>query len=74
MTLNAFKDNGPCTIKVVMELLGVSPGAMTGKVDTLEKKGLLARSLNPKDRRTTLVGVTQEGEKLIKEVVKEVGA
>jgi DNA-binding MarR family transcriptional regulator len=39
-----------------------SPSTITGIVDTLEKKGLVARELNPDDRRSFLVKLTEQGE------------
>jgi DNA-binding MarR family transcriptional regulator len=41
-----------------------SPSTVTGIVDTLEKKGLVARELNPEDRRSFLVQLTEHGEAL----------
>jgi DNA-binding MarR family transcriptional regulator len=38
-----------------------SPSTVTGVVDTLEKKGLVSREPNPKDRRSLLVTLTEEG-------------
>ncbi len=38
-----------------------SPPTITGVVDTLEKKGLVAREANPRDRRSLLVRLTVEG-------------
>jgi DNA-binding MarR family transcriptional regulator len=43
-----------------------SPSTVTGIVDTLEKKGFVARELNPKDRRSFLVQLTEEGRALKK--------
>jgi DNA-binding MarR family transcriptional regulator len=41
-----------------------SPSTITGVVDTLEKKGLATRELNPNDRRSLLVRLTERGEEL----------
>lgn len=41
-----------------------SPSTVTGIVDTLEKKGLVTRELNPEDRRSFLVQLTAQGEAL----------
>jgi DNA-binding MarR family transcriptional regulator len=37
---------------------------VTGLVDKLEQRGLIARSGDPKDRRVKLIALTAEGEKL----------
>ena len=41
-----------------------SPSTITGVVDTLEKKGLVTREANPKDRRSLLVRLTDAGRAL----------
>jgi DNA-binding MarR family transcriptional regulator len=41
-----------------------SPSTITGVVDTLERKGLVARESNPEDRRSLLVRLTDEGREL----------
>lgn len=38
-----------------------SPSTITGIVDTLENKGLVSRVPNPKDRRSLLVRLTEDG-------------
>jgi DNA-binding MarR family transcriptional regulator len=41
-----------------------SPSTITGIVDTLEKKGLVTREPNLKDRRSLLVKLTEQGDAL----------
>jgi DNA-binding MarR family transcriptional regulator len=41
-----------------------SPSTITGVIDTMEKKGFVARELNPDDRRSLLVKLTEKGEAL----------
>lgn len=43
----------------------VTSGAMTGRIDRLERAGWVARQPDPADRRGTLVGLTQPGLALI---------
>ena len=43
----------------------VTSGGMTGRIDSLEKRGLLCRSPDPDDRRSVLVELTQSGHELI---------
>jgi DNA-binding MarR family transcriptional regulator len=52
-------------------LLMVTSGAMTNRIDTLEKKGLVLRVDDTKDRRIVYVKLTEEGLKLINEAVYE---
>lgn len=43
----------------------VTSGAMTGRIDRLERAGWVARQPDPADRRGTLAGLTQQGLELI---------
>ena len=49
----------------------LSSGAMTNRVDRLEKKGLIRREPNPEDRRGVLVALTSTGRTLIDKLVVE---
>jgi DNA-binding MarR family transcriptional regulator len=43
----------------------VTSGTMTNRVDRLEKRGLVARSPDPLDRRGVLVGLTADGKRTV---------
>ena len=43
----------------------VTSGTMTNRVDRLEKRGLVARSPDPRDRRGVLVGLTADGKRTV---------
>jgi DNA-binding MarR family transcriptional regulator len=45
--------------------LMLSSGAMTNRIDRLERAGLVERLPDPTDRRGTLVGLTSSGQKVI---------
>ena len=49
----------------------LSSGAMTNRVDRLERKGLIQREPNPDDRRSVLVVLTKKGRSLIDKVVAD---
>ena len=49
----------------------LSSGAMTNRVDRLERKGLIQREPNPDDRRSVLIVLTKKGRILIDQVVAE---
>ncbi|MFG2886920.1 MarR family winged helix-turn-helix transcriptional regulator [Streptomyces sp. NPDC048297] len=49
--------------------LMLTTGGMTGRLDKLERAGLLRRSPDPHDRRALRVTLTEEGLRLIDEVV-----
>jgi len=65
LSLLVEKDQRP--FKELARLLTCSRATMTGIVDTMEKKGLVARSPNPDDRRSLLVTLTKKGRLLLKE-------
>lgn len=50
----------------------ITSGAMTSRLDRLERAGLLVRRPDPSDRRAVLVQLTDEGEALAKRAVDAV--
>lgn len=56
------KDGRP--LREIADALRCSPSTVTGIVDTMEKKGLVAREANPEDRRSHLVRLTGKGRAL----------
>jgi DNA-binding MarR family transcriptional regulator len=55
-----FKELGSRTL--------ITKGTLTGVVDRLEARGLVARLASPTDGRSTLVRLTQRGEEVFREV------
>ncbi len=51
--------------------VGKKPANITRILDRLEKKGWIKRQPNPADRRSSLVYLTREGERIIAEVSNE---
>ena len=49
---------------MLSEALGLSTGAMTNRLDNMERRGLLRRLDDPDDRRGVLVELTQQGRDL----------
>jgi DNA-binding MarR family transcriptional regulator len=49
--------------------LGLSSGAMTNRLDNLERRGLVRRIDDPEDRRGVLVELTDEGKRVWDELV-----
>lgn len=49
--------------------LMITSGGVTGRIDRLERSGLVRRSPDPNDRRGQLVALTDEGRALIDEAV-----
>ena len=54
---------GPCPVSELTRVFGAKHSTMTSILDRLEERGLVARSENPHDRRSLLVGLTGKGRK-----------
>jgi DNA-binding MarR family transcriptional regulator len=66
LTLEEFKvlidlRGGPQTHGSLSKHLEVSTGAMTNRLDKLEREGLVVRTRDPKDRRGVLLSLTEAG-------------
>lgn len=57
------------TPTALYEATMVTSGAMTNRLDRLEKSGLIARAPHPEDRRGVIVQLTAKGRALIDEAV-----
>jgi DNA-binding MarR family transcriptional regulator len=62
---------GPSTQQALATALKVSPRNITGLVDALEAAGFLIRRSHPRDRRATLVTLTDQGRQTIAEMAHE---
>lgn len=59
--LTALRNGGSRTPGVLARYLEVSTGAMTSRLDMLEKDGLIRRVADPDDRRSVIVEITEAG-------------
>ncbi|MFI1164422.1 MarR family winged helix-turn-helix transcriptional regulator [Streptomyces sp. NPDC020801] len=62
---------GESETRHIAEEARISKGTLTGISRTLERRGLLTRSVHPCDRRLVLLGLTEEGEALMRRVFPE---
>jgi DNA-binding MarR family transcriptional regulator len=53
----------------LMQLVTLTSGAMTNRIDRLEELGMVTREPDPKDRRGVLIRLTPKGQRLVDEVV-----
>lgn len=53
---------------------GISKSTLTGIVSTLERRGLVIRRVHPSDGRRVLLSPTEEGEKLVAQLLPEINA
>lgn len=66
LVLANLPDKGGRPLGEMAEILRCSPSTVTGIVDTMEKKTLVARAPNPEDRRSHLLVLTPTGRTLRK--------
>lgn len=70
-TLRYVQEKGRPFMHDVAAYLRVTPPAATLLIDGLAKDGLLARSLEKKDRRTVRVSLTERGKKFIAQCIRK---
>lgn len=57
------------TSKQIQELVLISSGGLTNRIDRLEKRHLIVRQPNPNDRRSSLITLTTDGETLVNQIL-----
>jgi DNA-binding MarR family transcriptional regulator len=68
MVLSELSTHGPMRVKdIVSQLVGVSPSTLTRILDRLEEEGMVRRTLNPMDRRSFRVTLTQRGSRIVED-------
>ncbi len=68
--LGTLRDRHPA-MNDLARLLGLDKSSVTGLVDRAERRGLLRRTVNPRDRRAYEVGLTAKGRALARRVERE---
>lgn len=69
--LEALLNKGPLTVKQIGKKVLLTSGSMTTAVDRLERRGLVARCDDPKDRRAKIIRLTGAGRELISRAFAE---
>lgn len=54
-------DDGPQRLGALATVFGLDPSTITRQVQSLERAGLAKRSTDPRDRRVSLLALTDEG-------------
>lgn len=67
MALNHINRKGSCGITDFGEEMGISSPAASQLLDRLAQQGLIERTEDPADRRSKLVALTTDGQKILKE-------
>jgi MarR family 2-MHQ and catechol resistance regulon transcriptional repressor len=63
--LEALLHKGPLSVKQIGEKVLLTSGSMTAAVDRLERRGLVTRNDDARDRRARIIQLTPEGRELI---------
>ena len=66
--LTFFYNESSLPVKKLTLSMNVTPGRITHLVTSLEKRGLMKRSLNKDDRRVVLVTLTKKGRTLVDKI------
>jgi DNA-binding MarR family transcriptional regulator len=61
---------GPMAVGALVEAVGVKRSTLTNILDRLERRGLVRREINPRDRRSFVVRPTRGGERAAKKVAE----
>ena len=71
--LGVLRDREP-TMQELARFLGLDKSSVTGLVDRAERRGLVARTPSPADKRAVLVRLTDDGRSLVSEAAGLVAA
>lgn len=66
--LLAIESGQAHTPRAVADVLGVGRTAVTGMLDRLEAEGLITRAVDPADRRSFMLQLTEKGQALIRQI------
>ena len=69
LVLVTLANDSADTASAICSVLSHDPGAMTRKIDALEKRGLVRRVRSPEDRRAIKLELTPDGKKLYPKAV-----
>ena len=64
--LTVLSHSTSCSIGVIASAFGVSYAAASKMIDRLEDKGLVTRSINEMDRRSTDIRITGKGTQILR--------
>ena len=69
--LLVVNENGVMTQKGLTQRLGIQPGSASEVIQKLELSGLLVRTLNEEDRRTTDIRLTEKGKEEAAQILSQ---
>ena len=69
--LEALYNKGDLRIYEIIEKILTTSGNITVVIKNLEKDGLVKKNLDPKDKRSTIISITDEGKKIIEDILPD---
>lgn len=67
--LEALYNKGDLRICEIIEKILTTSGNITVVIKNLEKDGLVKKNLDPKDKRSTIISITDKGKKIIEDIL-----
>ena len=67
--LEALYNKGDLRICEIIEKILTTSGNITVVIKNLEKDGLVKKNLDPKDKRSTIISITDSGKKVIEDIL-----
>jgi DNA-binding MarR family transcriptional regulator len=72
--LEALVWHGPQSVNALADYLLLDGSTVSRVVDALTKKGLVAREVNPHDRRAVILSATEEGQTICHQITEDMKA
>jgi DNA-binding MarR family transcriptional regulator len=72
--LARLRPGEPVPVAALVTATGQRPSTLTGVIDRLERRGLVARVVNPRDRRSFVLELTPAGDAAARQVQAAVAA
>jgi DNA-binding MarR family transcriptional regulator len=70
--LSFLRSYSPAPISELVRIFGFKKSTLTSLLDRLERRGFVRRQTNPRDRRSVMVHLTDEGRRIAEEVQRPV--
>lgn len=67
--LEALYNKGDLRICEIIEKILTTSGNITVVIKNLEKDGLVKKNLDPKDKRSTIISITDKGKEIIEDIL-----
>lgn len=67
--LEALYNKGDMNINEIIESILTTSGNMTVVIKNLEKDGLINKTIDPKDKRSSIISITEKGINIIEEML-----